>query len=92
MGSAAIRGLQSDPQDGGFPARAAACMKHFVGYSAPANGKDRSPTLLGERSIRELFLPAFQAAVDAGVLSAMESYNEVDGVPLVSVVLPAATL
>ena len=66
------------------PHRAAATMKHFIGYSAPADGHDRAPVMLPDRVLRQLYLPAFQAAVDAGVLTAMESYQEVGGIPMIS--------
>ena len=85
MGGATIRGMQStDNEYPGIPTRAAACMKHFIGYSDPYNGHDRSPVQLSDRVMRQLYLPSFQAAVDAGVLSAMESYNDLGGVPMVS--------
>lgn len=84
MGVAAILGMQDIVKDGGIPTRTAACMKHFIAYSDPINGHDRSPVLLPDRSLRQLYIPAFKAAVDAGVMSAMESYNEIGGEPMVS--------
>jgi beta-glucosidase len=84
MGSEVIKGMQEVVDDGGVPARVAACMKHFIAYSFPNNGHDRSPVQLPDRILRQLYLPSFQAAVEAGVLTAMESYNEVGGVPMVS--------
>ena len=66
MGASLIEGLQADAQDGGLPARAAACMKHFIAYSSPENGHDRAPVQLSDRSMKQIFLPSFQAAVDAG--------------------------
>lgn len=85
MGSKIIEGLQSDDNVyEGFPPRGGACMKHFIGYSKPNNGHDRSPVTLADRLMRQLYLPSFKAAVDAGVMSAMESYNSLGGVPMVS--------
>ena len=84
MGAALITGLQAPSTLPGFPAKVAACMKHFIGYSDPYNGHDRSPVLLPDRIMRELYIPAFKAAIDAGVLTAMESYQEIGGVPMVS--------
>jgi hypothetical protein len=75
MGAATITGMQDVVADGGVPSRAAACMKHFIAYSKPVNGHDRSPIELADRLMRELYVPSFQAAVDAGVLSAMEQYG-----------------
>ncbi|CAN0030208.1 unnamed protein product, partial [Laminaria digitata] len=89
MGAALVKGIQASLEwggnaDDGEPLRAAACMKHFVGYSHPSSGHDRSPSRIPEQELLELYLPPFQAAVDAGVSSAMESYNELNGVPLAS--------
>ena len=84
MGAALIEGYQYDAEDGGLPARAAACMKHFIAYSDPVNGHDRSPVELAHRMVKELYGQQFKAAVDAGVMTAMESYQEVGGVPMVS--------
>ena len=58
-------------------------MKHFVAYSAPRNGHDREGAWLSRRELEQTYLPPFQAAVDAGVQSAMESYQEVNGEPVV---------
>jgi beta-glucosidase len=93
MGKATIDGIQyyetvTAPSNGdttqGIPARAAACMKHFIAYSYPVNGHDRSPVLLPDRMVKQLYLPSFQAAVDTGVMTGMESYQEVGGEPMVS--------
>lgn len=84
MGASAIRGMQDIKDDGGVPKRVAACMKHFIAYSDPVNGHDRSPVLLPDRILQQIYRPSFQAAIDAGVLTAMESYQEVGGVPMVS--------
>lgn len=81
LGTAIIEGIQSDSEDPDF-SRAAACMKHFMAYSHPVNGRDRSPVYLPEPQLRQYYLKPFEAAVRrAGVLTAMESYNEVNGVP-----------
>eukprot|EP01039_Chlorochromonas_danica_P006556 gene6556-7232_t len=84
MGKEIIQGMQEVTNDGGIPRQAAACMKHFIGYSYPTNGHDRAPVQLPDRILRQLYIPAFKAAVDIGVLTAMESYNEIGGVPMVS--------
>ena len=60
----------------------ASCMKHFIGYSVPASGKDRTPAYIPERQLREIFLPPFQAAVDAGTSTVMINSGEVNGVPV----------
>jgi beta-glucosidase len=60
MGAAIVKGLQDIVQDGGTPARAAACMKHFIGYSFPETGHDRAPVQLSDRVLKQLYLPSFQ--------------------------------
>lgn len=92
MGAKIIEGLQYDwnqeypasDTTTGLPRRTAACMKHFIAYSMPEDGHDRSAVQLPDRYLRQLYIPSFQAAIDAGVLTAMESYQEVGGVPMVS--------
>lgn len=85
MGEALVRGLQADEgYEASVPPRAAACMKHFIAYSSPSTGHDRAPVELPDRVLKELFLPSFQAAIDAGVMTAMEAYHEVGGIPMVS--------
>lgn len=82
MGSQFIAGIQADAQDGGIPSKAAACAKHFVGYSAPHNGHDRSPAWIPTRHLYQYFVPPWQAAIEEqNVLTVMESYSETDGVP-----------
>ena len=77
VGASIIKGIQDVTGDGGVPTRAAACMKHFIAYSDPVNGHDRSPVLLPDRILQQIYRPSFQAAIDAGVMTAMESYQEV---------------
>ncbi|MDQ2664745.1 MAG: glycoside hydrolase family 3 C-terminal domain-containing protein [Gemmatimonadota bacterium] len=60
----------------------AATGKHFIGYSMPLSGRDRTSAWLPERQLRELFLPPFQAAIDAGVRTIMANSGEVNGVPV----------
>jgi beta-glucosidase len=79
MGVAAVRGYQDD--DPGSPNHVAACLKHYVGYSFPASGHDRTPALIPMPTLREYFLPTFAAAVKAGALSVMVNSGEVNGIP-----------
>jgi beta-glucosidase len=58
------------------------CLKHYVGYSSPNNGKDRSPAWISERMLREYFLPPFEAGVKAGAMTVMANSGEVDGIPV----------
>ena len=80
MGEACIRGYQGDSLSD--PTRVAACMKHFLGYSAPRTGKDRTPVYIAERQLREYFLPSFQAAIEAGAATVMINSGEMNGVPV----------
>jgi beta-glucosidase len=79
MGAAAVRGYQGD--DPASPTSVAACLKHYVGYSFPASGHDRTPASIPIETLREHFLPTFAAAVGAGALSVMVNSGEVNGMP-----------
>ncbi len=80
MGAAGVRGMQSDLIEG--PDVVAACAKHYVGYSVPLSGKDRTSALIPERQLREYFLPPFQAAIDAGIKTLMVNSGDVNGIPV----------
>lgn len=58
-----------------------ACAKHFAAYGAAEAGLDYSTVDVSERTLREVYLPPFKAAFDAGALSAMASFNEISGIP-----------
>ena len=58
-----------------------ACVKHYAAYGAPQAGRDYNTVDMSERWFREFYLPPYKAAVDAGALSVMASFNELDGVP-----------
>jgi beta-glucosidase len=62
--------------------RVASCMKHYIGYSLPLSGKDRTPAYIPERVLREYFLPPFTAAVKAGSSTIMINSSEINGVPV----------
>lgn len=59
----------------------AACVKHFAIYGAPQAGRDYFTVDLSERTIREVYLSPYRAAVDAGAATVMASFNEINGVP-----------
>lgn len=63
------------------PNSAIATLKHFIAYGVPQGGRNGGPVELGERELKEKFLPPFRSAVTNGALSVMTSYNSVDGVP-----------
>lgn len=77
MGESVIRGLQSNNQT-------AACMKHFVGYSKTPTGHDRDGVVMSDFDLLNYFVPPFKAAIEAGVMSAMENYISINGVPVVA--------
>jgi beta-glucosidase len=79
MGVAAVRGYEGT--DISSPTNVAASLKHYIGYSDPTNGGDRSPALIPERDLREYYLPSFAAAVTAGAHTVMVNSSEVNGVP-----------
>jgi beta-glucosidase len=79
MGVAMIKGFQGD--DLSDPTSLAACAKHFAGYGAAEAGKDYNTTWIPEPQLRDVFLPPFKAAVDAGVATFMCSFNDINGVP-----------
>jgi beta-glucosidase len=98
LGREAVLGEQSDPRPvldtlGGaarlttapLPAGGvfvAATGKHFLGYSAPLSGRDRTTALIPERQLREYYLPTFRAAIRAGLRSVMINSGDVNGVPV----------
>ncbi|MBN1997402.1 glycoside hydrolase family 3 C-terminal domain-containing protein [candidate division KSB1 bacterium] len=80
MAKAAVKGLQGNGP--GIDAHhVAATAKHFVAHGQPEAGTNTGPISLHERDLRETFFPPFKAAIYAGVLSVMASYNEISGVP-----------
>ncbi len=79
MGASYIKGAQGN--DIGAPDKLATCLKHYVGYSFPINGLDRTPAWISERMMREYFLPTFEAGILAGAPSIMVNSSEVDGIP-----------
>jgi beta-glucosidase len=81
MGKAVVQGYQGD----GLVTdkyHVAACLKHYMGYSMPLSGHDRTPAWIPERELREYFLPQFAAAVKAGAKSVMVNSAEINGVPV----------
>jgi beta-glucosidase len=79
MGVAVVRGYEGT--DISSSVNVAASLKHYVGYSDPTNGGDRSPALIPERTLREYFLPTFAEAVKAGAHTVMVNSSEVNGIP-----------
>ena len=65
----------------GFQQNIFATAKHFAGYGAAEAGREYNETEISQRTMREVYLPPFKAAVDAGVASLMSAFNDIAGVP-----------
>ena len=79
MAIANVKGFQGD--DLSKNNTILACTKHFAAYGAAEAGRDYNTVDLSERALRETYLPAFKATVDAGVKTFMTSFNEISGIP-----------
>jgi len=80
MGEQMIKGYEGITDSIGHSTKLAACLKHFLGYSVSFSGKDRTPAFIPENVLREYHLPAFKAAVEAGVESVMINSGLINGV------------
>ena len=80
MGAVVIKAYEEDGLKN--PTAVASCMKHYLGYSAPRNGKDRTPTYMPEIEMREYYLPQFREAVKAGASTIMINSGEINGEPV----------
>ena len=79
LGESYIKGAQGN--DFGATDKLATCLKHYVGYSFPTNGIDRTPAWISERMLREYFLPTFEAGIKSGAPTIMVNSAEIDGIP-----------
>jgi len=73
MAAAYVRGFQGSGL--------LACAKHYAAYGAAEGGRDYDAASVSERQLREVYLPPFRAAVDAGVATIMSAFESVDGIP-----------
>jgi beta-glucosidase len=76
MASAMVRGYQDDPDT-----PLMSCVKHFVGYGACESGRDYNTTNISENELRNVYLPPFKKAIDAGAMSLMTSFSDLNGMP-----------
>ncbi|TAL00776.1 MAG: glycosyl hydrolase, partial [Verrucomicrobia bacterium] len=76
---ARVRGFQG--ADLAAPDTVLACVKHYVAYGAALAGRDYNTVDMSERMLREVYLPPYRAAIEAGALSVMTSFNELNGTP-----------
>lgn len=76
---AKVKGYQTD--DLSLPDSMIACAKHFVAYGAAEAGRDYNTVDLSEQKLREVYLPPFKAAIEAGCATIMPAFNDLSGVP-----------
>ena len=76
---AMVQGFQGD--DLSAAGTIAACAKHFAGYGAAESGRDYATTNIPENELRNVYFKPFKAAVDAGVITLMASFSDLNGVP-----------
>ncbi|MBV9764185.1 MAG: glycoside hydrolase family 3 C-terminal domain-containing protein, partial [Acidobacteriaceae bacterium] len=79
MAAAQVRGFQGNSI--GAPGHILSCMKHFAGYGAAEGGRDYDASYISETQLRNVYLPPFHAAVEAGFGSAMSAYMDLNDVP-----------
>ncbi len=79
MGTAYLKGLKTEDTN---PKKVAATAKHFLGYSDPKSGWDRSPAYIPMQAIHEFHRPPFQAVIDEGIETVMLNSGELNGVPV----------
>ncbi len=79
MAAAYVRGFQGRSLSD--PTSIAACAKHYVAYGAAEGGRDYNSVDMSERRLRDIYMPPFKAAVDAGAATVMSSFNTLNGVP-----------
>ena len=82
MGVAQVKGFQGDDPNNIGVNNIAACVKHYMGYSAPFSGKDRTPAYISPQDMREKYFAPYLAAIRAGALSVMVNSASVNGVPV----------
>ncbi|HAB52848.1 MAG TPA: beta-glucosidase BglX [Ignavibacteriales bacterium] len=77
MAAARVRGYQENLSN----LNIIACAKHYAGYGGAEGGRDYNTVDFSERTFRDVYLPPFKAAVDAGAHTIMASFNEIGGIP-----------
>ncbi len=79
MGAAQVKGFQGDDLKDKFSL--ATCVKHFAAYGGAEAGRDYNAVDLSKHTLREYYLPAYKACIDAGTKMVMPSFNTINGVP-----------
>ena len=79
LGASMIKGFQGNnlAEAGSI----AACAKHFAGYGASESGRDYNTANIPENELRNVYLPPFKAAAEAGAATFMSSFSDLNGVP-----------
>ncbi|MDO9153437.1 MAG: glycoside hydrolase family 3 N-terminal domain-containing protein [Paludibacter sp.] len=80
MGVEMIKGYEGISDSVGSSYKVASCLKHFLGYSVPVSGKDRTPAYIPDHVLREYHLTPFKAAIEAGAESVMINSGIINGV------------
>ncbi len=81
MAREAVIGYQGEDPNHIAPDRVAACLKHYMAYGVPTSGKDRTPSSVTDRDMREKYFQPFRAAILAGALSVMVNSGVNNGIP-----------
>lgn len=81
VAAARVRGFQTVNPETGYP-YAAACFKHYCGYGLSEAGRDYESCDIGERTLRGEYLPVYRAALEAGAMTCMSSFNSLNGIPV----------
>ncbi|KEO80091.1 beta-glucosidase BglX [Paenibacillus polymyxa] len=77
-----VQGIQGRNLEGIIPTnKIAACVKHFAAYGAPVAGREYNAVDMSEHTLREYYLPGYQAAIEAGAKLVMTAFNTLNGVP-----------
>ncbi len=82
LAAAYIKGLEGEDNDISKADKVASCMKHYLGYSFPLTGKDRTPAWIPDRQLFEIFVPPFKSAIDAGAHTIMINSAHINGIPV----------
>ena len=82
MGAVQVKAIQGD--DLRDTDHIAGCVKHLAAYGAAEAGRDYNTVEMSERQLREFYLPAYKACIDAGVTMLMPSFNSLNGVPSIA--------
>jgi beta-glucosidase len=81
IAEARVRGFQGRDNDLSDSLTVLACVKHFAAYGAPQGGRDYNTVDMSKRVFLDTYLPPYKAAIEAGAMSVMTSFNELDGIP-----------